>query len=342
MKFHFLLIVPSLIWSCTSPQQKQEATEQIVNVYTQRHYDADEQVFKMFTEKTGIKVNVVKAGADELINRLEMEGENSPADLFITVDAARLNRAKSKGLLAPVEIATQSSLPVSLSDPDKMWYPITYRARVIAYKKATVQPADLSTYEDLADPKWKSKLLIRSSSSGYNQSLMANLIFANGAEAARTWSAGIAANMAQEPKGGDRDQIKTIASGIGEVAVVNTYYVGIMLNSENPEEVAAAQQVGIFFPNQADRGTHINVSGVGLTKNAPNKANAIKLMEYLTGEEAQTFFAAQSFEYPANKNVKMDSTVAAFGEFKYDNLDFAADPALSDQAVKIFDETGWK
>lgn len=326
--------------SCSTPQQKE--TEQAVNVYTQRHYDADDSVFNMFTEKTGIKVNVVKAGADELINRLELEGENSPADLFITVDAARLNRAKIKGLLQPVELSTSGQLPEKLTDPDKQWYPITYRARVIAYKIGSIDSSELSTYEDLANEKWKSRLLIRSSSSGYNQSLMASIIAAVGPDAAKQWAAGVVANMAQDPKGGDRDQIKAIASGVGELAVVNTYYVGLMLNSENLEEVNAGKMVGIFFPNQNDRGTHINVSGAGVTKYAPNKKNAIKLLEFLTDQRAQAFFAANSFEYPANTSVAMDSTIASFGQFKYDELTFAKDMTLTDEAVKIFDEAGWK
>ncbi len=329
-----------LLANCSNPQQKEP--EQVVNVYTQRHYDADDSVFNMFTAKTGIKVNVVKAGADELINRLEMEGANSPADLFITVDAARLNRAKAKELLQPVDISTSAQLPGRLTDPDKQWYPITYRARVIAYKLGAIDPSELSTYEDLANEKWKSKLLIRSSSSGYNQSLLASIIAAGGPDAAKQWATGVVANMAQDPKGGDRDQIKAIASGVGELAVVNTYYVGLMLNSENPEEVNAGKMVGIFFPNQNDRGTHINVSGAGVTRYAPNKENAIKLLEFLTDQPAQAFFAANSFEYPANTSVAMDSTIAGFGQFKYDELTFAKDMALTDDAVRIFDEAGWK
>lgn len=339
-----ILILIALCVACSSPknQNGEKAEEQIVNVYTQRHYDADEQVMKMFTEKTGIRVNLVKAGADELINRLEMEGDKSPADLFITVDAARLNRAKTKGLLQKAEIATDSLLPERFKDADGYWFPITYRARVIAYNKEKVAPSELSTYEDLADEKWKNKLLIRSSSSGYNQSLLASIIKANGREDAKAWASAVVTNMARDPKGGDRDQIKAMASDVGDIAVVNTYYIGLLLNSDNPEEVNIGETVGIFFPNQQGRGTHVNVSGAAVTKYAPHKENAIKLIEYLTSEEAQKYFAQNSFEYPANENVQADTTIANFGAFKADGLGFAEDMSLTETAVKIFDEVGWK
>jgi len=295
-------------------------TPQELNVYSHRHYDADKQAFERFTEETGIKINLVKAGADELISRLEMEGENSPADVLITVDAAKLNRAKAMGLLQPVEVATNNE--EKFIDPEKYWYAITYRARVVAYDKKDVDISELS-------------------SSSYNQSLLSSILHENGNEQAKSWAEGIVANMAREPKGGDRDQIKAIASGIGDIAVVNTYYVGLLLNSENDEEVKAGQSVGIYFPNQDGRGGHINISGIGITKNAPNKENAIKFIEFLTSEEIQKFYAATSFEYPVNKNVAPDSTVAAWGEFKIDNLDYAKNPDLLSEAVKIFDEAGW-
>lgn len=339
----FLLILV-LVISCSTPgnQNTGEVKEQVVNVYTQRHYDADKAVLQKFTEITGIKVNVVKAGADELINRLELEGKDSPADVFITVDAARLNRAKSKNLFQKVDISTIDQLNADFVDTDRLWFPVTYRARVIVYDHQEVDPADLSTYEDLADDKWKNKIVIRSSSSGYNQSLLASIIAGNGEAAAKTWAEGIVSNMARDPKGGDRDQIKAIASGVGDVAVVNTYYLGLLLNSSNPEEVAVGESVSVFFPNQNDRGAHVNISGVAVTANAPNKANAIKLIEYLTSAEVQKFYAANSFEYPANQLVPADSTVAEFGDFKADALEFAKDMTLTDKAVLLFDEVGWK
>lgn len=331
----------SLLACSGGNQEKKESAneEQVLNVYSHRHYDADKQAFERFTNETGIQINLVRAGADELISRLEMEGENSPADVLITVDAAKLNRAKGLGLLQSVDANTNNG--EGFIDPDKNWYAMTYRARVVAYDKDEVSLDELSTYEDLASEKWKGRLLIRSSSSSYNQSLMSSIIHENGTDAAKEWAAGIVNNLAREPKGGDRDQIKAIASGVGEIAVVNTYYVGLLLNSENEEEVQAGQNVGIYFPNQDGRGGHINISGIGVTKNAPNKENAIKFIEFMTSEDIQKFYASTSFEYPVHKNVAPDSTVAAWGNFKIDNLDYAKNPELLNDAVKIFDEVGW-
>ena len=337
------LFILTLVFACSGSKESQQDTaqseDQILNVYSHRHYDADKQAFERFTSETGIKINLVKAGADELISRLEMEGENSPADVLITVDAAKLNRAKAMGLLQAAEANTNNK--EGFVDPDKNWYAMTYRARVIAYDKEDVDVSELSTYEDLANEKWANRILIRSSGSSYNQSLLSSIIHENGEEAAGEWAKGIVANMAREPKGGDRDQIKAIASGVGDIAVVNTYYVGLLLNSENPEEVKAGQAVGIYFPNQDGRGGHINISGIGVTKYAPNKANAIRFIEFITSEEIQKFYASTSFEYPVNKNVSADSTIAAWGEFKIDNLDYATKPELLDQAIKVFDEAGW-
>ncbi|SNT18487.1 iron(III) transport system substrate-binding protein [Ekhidna lutea] len=335
------LIILTLTIACTGTKENKEerSAEKVLNVYSHRHYDADKQAFEKFTNETGIKINLVKAGADELISRLEMEGENSPADVLITVDAAKLNRAKNMGLLQSVEANTNNKN--GFIDADKTWYAITYRARVVAYDKEDVDVSELSTYEDLASDKWNDRILIRSSSSSYNQSLLSSIIHENGTEAASEWAKGMVENMAREPKGGDRDQIKAIASGVGDIAVVNTYYVGLLLNSDNPEEVKAGQSVGIYFPNQEGRGGHINISGVGVTKNAPNKENAIKFIEFLTSEEIQKFYAATSFEYPVHKNVKADSTVAAWGDFKIDNLEYAENPELLNEVIKIFDEAGW-
>lgn len=340
MKFLKLLAL-AVLAACASPssQKEEKSTPGELNVYTNRYYDADQIALDRFTKETGIKINLVKAGADELISRLEMEGDNSPADVFITVDAAKLNRAKELGLFQPVD-ANTSNKPEFI-DEDKQWHGITFRARVIAYDKTDVNETELSTYEDLADPKWDDKVIIRSSGSAYNQSLLSSMIHASGRDAAKEWAQGIANNMVREPKGGDRDQIKAMASGIGDVAIVNTYYVGLLLNSENEEEVKAGKSVGIFFPNQDGRGAHINISGIGVTKNAPNKENAIKLIEFLTSEEIQKFYASNSFEYPVHQTVAPDSTVAEWGAFKTDNLDFAKKTNMNEEAVKIFDEVGW-
>jgi iron(III) transport system substrate-binding protein len=320
-----------------------ENKEEVVNLYTDRHYDTDEELFKLFTEETGIKVNVVKGKSDELIEKLNREGEDTQADLLITADAGRLHRAKEKGLLQPVESKTLfSNIPANLRDKDNQWFGLTVRGRVIVYSKDRVNPEDLSTYEDLTNPKWKGKILVRSSSNIYNQSLLASFIAINEAEAAKNWAKGIVENMAREPKGNDRDQAKAIVAGIGDIAIMNTYYIGKMLNSSDPEEVKVANQVGVFFPNQDTTGTHINVSGIGLTKYAKNKTNAIKLMEFLSSEKAQKQFAEANYEYPANPLVEPSDLLKSWGEFKAQNINLSKLGEYNKKAMEIFNEVGWK
>lgn len=317
--------------------------EEVVNIYTHRHYAADQELFARFTELTGIKVNVVNASADELIQKLELEGANSPADILITVDAGRLHRAEEKGLFQPFESEIiERNIPAKFRDPENYWTGLTYRARIIAYSKDRVNPEDLSTYEDLASDKWKGKILTRSSENIYNQSLLASIIAANGSEAATQWAAGVLANMARDPKGSDRDQVKAVAAGEGDLAIVNTYYIGLMLNDENPEENKAAEQIAIFFPNQDDRGTHINISGVGITRHAPNKENAIKLIEYLSEEEAQSTLANLNYEFPINDRVAKVPLHAEWGEFKTDDINLSVLGENNKEAVEIFDRVGWK
>ncbi len=337
--FHLVCIgILSLsIFSCASND------EEVVNIYTHRHYAADQELFARFTELTGIKVNVVNASADELIQKLELEGANSPADILITVDAGRLHRAEEKGLFQPFESEIiERNIPAKFRDPENYWTGLTYRARIIAYSKDRVNPQDLSTYEDLASDKWKGKILTRSSGNIYNQSLLASIIAADGPEAAEEWAAAVLANMARDPKGSDRDQVKAVAAGEGDLAIVNTYYIGLMLNDENPEENKAAEQIAIFFPNQDDRGTHINISGVGITRYAPNKENAIKLIEYLSEEEAQSTLANLNYEFPINDNVAKVPLHEAWGEFKTDDINLSVLGENNKEAVEIFDRVGWK
>lgn len=334
-----------LVISCGNSKDTtpENTSSDIVNVYTHRHYKADDQLFKKFTEETGIKVNIVNASADELIQRLETEGAQSQADLLITVDAGRLYRAQSKELLQPIqsEILDQNIAP-HFREASGLWYGMTYRARIIAYAKDRVNPADIQNYEDLADPKWKGKILVRSSENIYNQSLLASLILADGESRAKDWAKGVVANMARTPKGSDRDQVKAVAAGEGDLAIVNTYYIGLMLNDENPEERKAGESVGIIFPNQNNRGTHINISGMGVTKYAPNKENAIKLMEFLSEKEAQQMLADLNFEYPINPNAKQADTTTSWGEFKADEVQLFELGKLNSESVKILDEAGWK
>lgn len=316
-----------------------------INIYSQRHYQVDKKQYENFEKKTGIKINVIKAGADELLERLYNEGENSPADLFVTVDAGKLQKGVENGLFQKIiNKKIESNIIADLKDANSYWVPVTYRARLIVYSNERVLPSELSTYEDLANPKWKGKILVRSSSNAYNQALMASMYANIGEEATKKWSKGIVNNLARDPKGNDRDQVKAIASGQGDLAIVNSYYIGMLLSSEKESEVLAGKSISVFFPNQAkeDRGTHVNISGFALTKNAPNRENAIKLLEYLTDVEAQNTYVNNSFEYPINPKVKPSKIVSSWGEFKFDKLDLNLLGSLRADAIKIFDYTGWK
>ncbi|MGJ9384717.1 Fe(3+) ABC transporter substrate-binding protein [Salipaludibacillus sp. CF4.18] len=334
-----------------SNETSNESSEQVeekddsgdVNLYTSRHYDSDNELFATFTEQTGIKVNVVQGDSDELIERLNREGEATEADLFFTADAGRLFRAKDAGLLQAVENETiTNNIPESLRDTDNQWFGLTKRARVFVYANDRVDESELSTYEALTDEKWQGRVLIRSSENIYNQSLLASIIELNGADAADEWASGIVENMAREPQGGDRDQAKAIAAGEGDIAVINTYYFGNMLNSEDPEEVKVAEGLSLFFPNQETTGTHINVSGLGVTKHAKNKDNAIKLIEFLSSEEAQGRFAEANYEYPVNPNAEVSELLKSWGEFKAQDLNLTKLGENNAEAVMIFNEVGWK
>ena len=320
-------------------------TSNEVNLYSQRHYAVDELQYKNFTEKTGIKVNVVKANADELIERLKNEGGASPADLFVTIDAGKLFNAREAGVLQkiPSENINQNIMR-ELRDPEGFWAPITYRSRVIVYSNERVNKSDLSTYEDLANPKWKNRLLVRSSSNAYNQALMSSLVANLGSENTESWASAVVSNFARDPKGSDRDQVKAIAAGQGDIAIVNSYYIGLLLASEKAEELSAGNSVSVFFPNQGedDRGSHINISALGLIKSSPNKENAIKLIQYLTSEEAQDVYVNNSYEYPANSLVEPSQIVKSWGEFKIDKLNLNALGEFRPEALRIFDKTGWK
>ncbi len=327
-----------------SCSQNKEITNE-VNLYSQRHYAVDELQYKNFTELTGIKVNVVKANADELIERLKNEGANSPADLFITVDAGKLYNARESGVLQKIPSdAINENIRTDILDSDGYWAPITYRARIVVYSNERVVKSDLTTYEDLANPKWKNKLLVRSSSNAYNQALMSSIVANLGSSATESWAKGVVSNFARDPKGSDRDQVKAIAAGQGDLAIVNSYYIGLLLASEKEEEINAGKAVSVFFPNQGydERGSHINISALGLTKNSPNRENAIKLIQYLTSEEAQEVYVNNSYEYPANSLVQPSDIVKAWGEFKIDKLNLNALGEYRPEAIKIFDKAGWK
>lgn len=319
------------------------AAEQVVNIYTARHYESDQALYDLFEKESGIKVNAVSGKAPELIERIKREGDSTSADLFITVDGGVLYTAKKADILTPVTSEkVLASVPSGKRDRDNYWVGLTTRARVIVYSKDRVKPEELSTYEDLADPKWKGRTLARPSSSLYDQSLLASLIVFDGEEQARQWVKGFADNFARPPKGNDRAQAKDIAAGLGDVALMNTYYLGQMLNSKDPEEVKAVQSVGVFFPNQQTTGTHVNISGVGLVKGAKNKDNAVRFIEFMTGVPAQNLLAAGNYEYPINPQAKEPEALASFGSFKAQSLDFDALGQNNAPAIKIFAQGGWK
>ena len=338
-----VLFISTILVLLSCGETPKESNE--INLYSQRHYKVDEKQYEAFENETGIKVNVVKANADELIERLKNEGENSPADLFITVDAGKLQKAKDLDLLQKISSPIiNQNVDVDLKDVNGYWIPITYRARILVYSKDRVKSDELSTYANLTNEKWRNKVLVRSSSNAYNQALLSSIVANNGVDAASKWARDLVKNFARDPKGNDRDQVKAIAAGQGDVAIVNSYYIGLLLSSENEEEIKAGNSVGVFFPNQGEdeTGSHINVSGIGLIKNAPNKENAIKLMEFLTSESAQKIYTNTSYEYPANPNVEPNEIVKKWGSFKKDKLDLNQLGVFRNKAIEIFDKSGWK
>jgi iron(III) transport system substrate-binding protein len=315
----------------------------VVNLYSSRHYDTDTQLYDSFTKKTGIKVNLVEGEEDALIERIKSEGANSPADVFITVDAGRLWRAQQANILKPISSSTlNNAIPANLRDPQGRWYGFSKRARVIMYSKSRVNPAQLSTYEDLGDPKWKGKVLVRSSGNIYNQSLVASMIEELGAQQTETWVKQFVANFARPPEGNDTAQIKAVAAGVGDVALANSYYLARLAASNDPEDQKVAREVGMFFPNQRGRGTHINISGGGVVATAPNPNGATQFLEHLVSPEAQQVFAQGNNEYPVVAAASIPEVLKQFGTFKEDNMNVSAYGRLNAEAIQIMDRAGWK
>lgn len=319
------------------------AQDKVLNLYSSRHYDTDEALYANFTKQTGIKINRIEAGEDQLLQRMRAEGDKSPADVLITVDAGRLWRAQQNGLLQPIRNAElEKAIPAHLREPDGHWFGFSKRARVFVVNKDKVKPGDLARYEDLADPKWKGRVLIRSSTNVYMQSLTGSMIATLGAPATEVWAKAVVGNLARAPKGGDTDQIKAVAAGEGDVAVSNTYYFARLANSAKPEDKAVVQNLAVIFPNQDDRGTHVNISGAGVAKHAPNKANAIKFLEYLASAEAQNYFAKGNYEFPVLANVPLHPVIASWAEFKEDQINAAVFGRNNEDALKLMDRAGWK
>jgi iron(III) transport system substrate-binding protein len=318
--------------------------EKVVNVYSARHYQTDEALYTNFTKATGIKVNRIEAGEDAIIERIRNEGARSPADVMITVDAGRLWRAEQLGLFQPVKSTElESRIPTNLREPSGLWFGFSTRARVIAYNKDKVPPGEISTYEELADPKWKGRVCMRSSTNVYNLSLMGALIDHLGEVKAEAWAKGVHANLAQEPKGGDTDQLKAVAAGQCDVTVSNQYYYARLARSDKPDEKQIAERLGVVFPNQSSWGTHVNISGAGVVKNAPHRENAIKFLEYLASDSAQRYFADGNNEWPVVPSVKVENPVLnALGDFKRDRVNVAVLGKNQPSSQKIYDRVAWK
>ena len=312
-----------------------------VNIYSSRHYDTDLKLYEDFTRETGIKVNRIEADADALIERIQSEGEFSPADLLVTVDAGRLWRAEEAGILAPVDSQLLAErLPENLRHPDGLWFGLSTRARIIIYDKAKGAPEGLANYADLADPKFKGQICVRSSSNIYNISLLSSIIAHKGAAEAEKWAKGVVANFKQAPQGNDTAMIEAVAAGQCRISLVNTYYLARYAGGDAKEK-AMFDKVGVIFPDQSGVGTHVNVSGAGLVKTSPNRDNAVKFLEYLTSESAQRYFADGNNEYPAAIGLKANSAVESLGAFKADTLSVATIGKGQAEAVKIFDRAGW-
>jgi iron(III) transport system substrate-binding protein len=313
-----------------------------LNLYSSRHYDTDEKLYTDFEVATGIKINRIEGKDNEILERIKAEGANSPADVLISVDAGRIWAAQQDGLFQPIVSETLNArIPANLRDPEGNWFGFSQRARVIFYDKAKVTEPPL-TYAALADPRYKGLICTRSSSNVYMLSLLASFIETNGEAAAKTWAQGVKDNLAREPEGGDTDQLKALASGACPIAISNTYYWGRALRKQDDWAIAAQGNIGVVFPDQEARGTHVNISGAGVAAHAPNKDNAIKFLEYLASDQAQTYFASGNDEYPAVAGLKTDSPIQQLGTFKADEVNVAAYGKNQAKAQEIYNAVGYK
>ena len=312
-----------------------------VNLYSSRHYDTDERLYSDFTEATGITVNRIEGKADELLARMQAEGENSPADVLLTVDTSRLKRAKDMGLLQEIESETlESRIPANLQDTDNQWFGLSQRSRIIFHNNETVSNPP-QTYADLADPAYKGQICIRSSSNEYNQTLLAAIVTHEGEEKAREWAQGVVDNMARAPQGGDTDQLRGIISGECDIAVSNSYYFARALRTEVDGVSDQIGKIGWVWPDQEGNGAHMNLSGGGVAAHAPNRDNAVRFLEYLASNSAQEYFSQGNDEFPAVEGVALAPSVEKLGKFKADDVNLADVAENIPTAQKIFDTVGW-
>ena len=332
----------SLVAGRANAQAKAE--EKVLNLYSARHYQTDEALYEDFTKQTGIKINRIELGDEPLVQRLKSEGANSPADVVLLVDAARLWRAQQDGLFQPVKSnVLDTRIPANLRADDGSWYGFSTRARVIVYNKLSVKPNEVATYESLADPVNKGKVCTRSGSHPYMLSLIGAMVERNGEAKTEEWARGVVNNMARAPKGGDTDQIRAVATGECGIALTNTYYFARMMRSKDAKDREVVERVGFLWPNQATTGTHVNVSGAAVAKNAPHPQNAKLFLEYLSGDSAQKYFAAGNNEWPAVKSVKVDNAaLAELGDFKSENVPVSAMGKGQVAAQRILDKVGYR
>lgn len=331
-------------FSLFAAPQTATADDKVLNLYTARHYKTDEALYASFTRQTGIKINRIEGGDDALFERIKNEGANSPADIFITVDMGRLWRADQAGIFAPVKSKIlQSRIPQHYRDPNGHWFGFSARSRVIAYARDRVKPGEIRNYEDLADPKWKGRICVRSSSHPYMLSLTASMVSHLGEAKAEQWVKGLKDNLARDPRGGDTDQVKSVAAGECDLALANTYYLVRLLRSAKPADRKVMEKIGVIWPNQDNRGAHMNISGGGMLKHAPNQAAAVKFLEYLAGDEAQAYFADGNNEWPVVANVKVTNPeLESLGKFKADQLHVGELGRNQPAALRMSDRAGYK
>lgn len=338
------LLVSSIVLVYLNTNDLVESEE--VNIYTSRHYDADDLLYKQFTKKTGIKVNIISGKGSALIERLKAEGTNSPGDIFFTVDAGNLANFQKQGYLQPIQSeAIKQVVPVELRGENDEWIAVAKRARVIFYNPELVDENEIKNinYEDLSNDIWKGKIAIRSSSNMYNQSLVSSLISNIGIKKTEEWAKGLVSNFSRKPQGNDRSQIMAVANKKASIAIANTYYIGIMLSGKGgQDQLNAANKVKIAFPNQGNRGTHINISGGGVLKYSPNRENAEKFLEFLLSREAQNHIVNNTFEYPVLSSVRPHPLIDNFGEFKMDKTSVADFGKYNPDAVKLMDRVNWQ
>ncbi len=332
------LIVAGFLGAITMPSFAAE-----VNVYSARQDALIAPLLEQFEEATGIEVNLITGKAEELLTRIKAEGAATPADLLITVDAGNLHRAKEAGVLRSIDSTTlYSRVPSQWIDPDKQWIGLTVRARPIFYAKDRVDPSRLSTYEALTDAQWKGRVCIRSSGNIYNQSLVASMIEANGEAATEEWARGLVSNFARKPAGGDTDQLRAVAAGQCDIAIANTYYFGRLLDSNKPADQSVTESVAVFWPNQNDRGSHVNISGAGFVKYSKNQTEAMQLLEFMVSDAAQAYYAEINHEYPVVESAPLSPTIQALGAYKADSMNLGVLGTNNMRAVKVMDRAGWQ